>query len=104
MAITIDEMRKQCRIDDTEDDDQLIGVYLPAALRAVENSINRKLYDDEVPADDDTGLVIQADIKLGVLMLVGHFYENRESTVAGSVTELPQALDLLIGPWRLIPL
>ncbi|MDO3920385.1 head-tail connector protein [Salmonella enterica] len=105
MAITLDEMRKQCRIDGTEDDDQLTGVYLPAAIRAVENSINRKLYDDdEVPADDDTGLVIQADIKLGVLMLVGHFYENRESTVAGSVTELPQALDLLIGPWRLIPL
>lgn len=104
MAITLDEMRKQCRIDGTDDDDQLTGVYLPAAIRAVENSINRKLYDDAVPADDETGLVIEAAIKLGVLMLVGHFYENRESTVAGSVTEVPQALDLLISPWRLIPL
>lgn len=37
-------------------------------------------------------------------MLVGHFCENRESSVTGNVTELPQAFDLLISPWRLIPI
>jgi len=59
MAISLEEMGKQCRIDGT-DDDQLTSVYLPAAIKGVENNINRKLYDDAVPADDETGLVIEA--------------------------------------------
>ncbi|EBM1967289.1 phage gp6-like head-tail connector protein [Salmonella enterica] len=104
MAITLDEMRKQCRIDDTDDDDQLTGVYLPAAIRGVESRINRLIYDDAVPEGDDTGLVLDGDIKLAVLMLVGHFYENREATASGAVNEIPLALSFLIDPWRLIAL
>ncbi|EKP8507613.1 TPA: head-tail connector protein [Escherichia coli] len=104
MSITLDELRKQCRIDGTDDDEQLTGVYLPAAIRGVESRINRRLYDDAVPADDTTGLTIDGDIKLGVLLLVAHFYENREATAAGTVNAIPLALDFLIDPWRIIPL
>ncbi|EKT1335036.1 phage gp6-like head-tail connector protein [Salmonella enterica] len=104
MAITLDEMRKQCRIDGTEDDDQLTGVYLPAAIKGVESRINRLIYDDAVPETDETGLALDGDIKLGVLMLVGHFYENREATATGAINEMPLAVSFLIDPWRLIPL
>ncbi|HIH5019792.1 TPA: head-tail connector protein [Klebsiella oxytoca] len=105
MGITLEEMRRQCRIDENDGDDSLLtDIYLPAAIRGAESRINRKLYDDAVPSDDETGLVIADDIKLAVLMLVGHFYENREATTSGKVANLPTALDFLLDPWRLIPL
>ncbi|EKY6155080.1 phage gp6-like head-tail connector protein [Escherichia coli] len=105
MTISIDEMRKQCRIDGTDDDDQLTGVYLPAAVKAVQNRVNRVIYDDAPPAEDETGLALTGDIKLAVLMLIGHFYENREPVNIGNIVQdIPMTLEILIDPYRLIPL
>lgn len=41
------------------------------------------------------------DIELAVLLLVGHFYENREATAIGvSVAVTPLGVDRLIAPHR----
>jgi uncharacterized phiE125 gp8 family phage protein len=45
---------------------------------------------------------VPADIKQAMLLLVGHWYENREQVVIGmSVAELPAAVDMLLARYRL---
>lgn len=43
---------------------------------------------------------IPATIKQGILLLVGHWYENRESTTGFPVQETPQTLETVIGGYR----
>lgn len=45
---------------------------------------------------------IPADLKSAALLLIGHLYENREAVVVGATTsEVPQAYDSLIQPYRI---
>lgn len=42
-------------------------------------------------------------IKQAILMMVGHFYENRESVAVGvSVAEMPMGVDALLWPYRIL--
>ena len=41
MNITLDEIKSQCRIDD-DGQDELLEVYLAAAIATIENYTNRK--------------------------------------------------------------
>jgi hypothetical protein len=58
-----------------------------------ENFINRNLYEDEVPETDPDGLVIADDILLALMLLVGHWYENREEA-SDAAKSIPLALHL----------
>lgn len=94
---TLDELRSQCRIDST-DEDELLQTYAGAAKRRAESYLCRKLYDDVLPDDDPDGLIIEDDVKLAVMLAVGFWYSSREAGV------LPQGFYLLIQPYRHIPL
>ncbi|BBV75139.1 hypothetical protein STW0522RAO56_11930 [Raoultella planticola] len=106
MSTTIKKLRAQCRIDiDDTTEDELLKLYFGAALRKAENFINRKLYEDEVPETDPYGLLIADDILLALMLLVGHWYENREPVNVGNiVTPFPFGFDSLLEPYRFIPL
>ncbi len=106
MALTIDECKVQCRIDgDDPGDVQLLGLYIGAARRKAESYTNRNLYDDSLPADDLDGLVIENDVKLALMLLVGHWYENREPVNVGNiVSTLPFGFESLLEPYRFIAL
>lgn len=39
-------------------------------------------------------------IKHAMLLLIGHWYENREAVVAGSMSAAPMAVDALLTPFR----
>lgn len=41
---------------------------------------------------------VPASIKAAIMLLVGHWYENREAVTAGAMSELPLAVDALISP------
>lgn len=48
---------------------------------------------------------VPAAIRQAILLLVGHWYENREGAVLGTVaTELPLAVSALIGSYRVVGL
>ena len=64
-----------------------------------------------VPADPDAEPPIEAApatstvpaaLKVAILLLVGTWFDNREATVSGSVSELPFAVNALIAPFRRI--
>lgn len=45
---------------------------------------------------------LPSDLKLAGLLLVGHFYENREAVAVGTIaTALPLSVEYLVQPYRL---
>lgn len=43
---------------------------------------------------------VPAAIKTGMMLLIGHWYKNREEVTAGSTNQLPVAFEALCRPWR----
>lgn len=88
-------------------EDALVGVYLAAAVDAAERYLGRKLYVDQVPVDqvpedEEQGLVITPSITAAILLITGHLYENREEVVTGTIaTRLPMTSESLLWPYRL---
>lgn len=88
---------------DGSDEDALIKLYLDAAVNTFETWTNRQLVADADPLPDPVGNALHAtrSIDQGVLLLVGHWYANRESTVIGSISaEMPMATRALWMPHR----
>jgi len=76
MALTAENLRDQ--LNGVPDADDVLTRLLAAATAHIEASLGFKVDDsDEFP--DGT----PADIEQAVLMMAGHFYENREASVAG---------------------
>ncbi len=97
-------VRKHCRIDaDMTEDDDLLVIYSQAAAQYVADTTDRNLYATaaEVPEGDETALVLNDSIRAAMLLMVGHWYENREAVIVGSISsELPLAVECLLHPYR----
>lgn len=48
------------------------------------------------------GVVINPAIEIGILMIFGELYKNRENTVDGSIAELPMAAKHHLQPFRIM--
>lgn len=95
-------VKQHLRIDH-DYDDALLGSYIGAALSAFESFTNRTLVADAGSLPDPVGrsLVISDSVVHGALMLIGTWYENRESTIVGvSISTVPTATDSLWKPHR----
>lgn len=43
------------------------------------------------------------DVRAALLLLIGHFYENRESVIIGTISsELPMGVSMLLDPWKIM--
>lgn len=42
------------------------------------------------------------DVKAALKLLIGHLYENREASTDRALTEVPFAVDALLGPYRIL--
>lgn len=109
--LELEIIKPHVRLEMDEDaEDALLETYATAAQRYVENYTGRNLYPTsaEVPKDSETGeptdehaLVLDDDITTAMLLLIGHWYVNRESVVVGTITsEVPMAVKSLIVPYR----
>lgn len=103
--LTLEEMKSQCRIElDFSEDDALLTALGDAAQTRTETRINRKLYAKVIPGMDPDGLVMPADVKQALLLLVGYWYENRVAVNDFEQSEAPLAFNWLVDPYRYIPL
>jgi len=95
-------VKSHLRVDGT-DEDALIQSYTDAAFSAFETWTNRKLVAaaDPLPDPVENSLHITKAIEQGALLLIGHWYANRESAAVGvSVAEMPMATKSLWMPHR----
>ncbi|EIC82085.1 head-tail connector protein [Serratia sp. M24T3] len=99
-------VKKHCRIeDDFTDDDDWIAGRIKGAIRYVENYTRRKMYSTENDAgyaEDRDALLYGEDIETAMLLLIGHWYENREAVNVGNITSaLDFAVIALLQPYRI---
>ncbi|HEY3984646.1 head-tail connector protein [Cedecea sp.] len=107
MLLTPEEIKGQLRLDaDFTDEDALLDLLARAVQTRTETFLNRKLYgpDENIPESDADGLHLPDDIKMGMLLLVTHLYENRSTVSEVEKLELPLSFNWLVGPYRYIPL
>ena len=104
MLLTMEEIKAQLRLDEDFDaDDRHLQLLACAAQKRTETYLNRKLYapDETIPDSDPDGLHLPDDIRLGMLMLISHFYENRSSVTEVEKLDMPQSFGWLVGPYPL---
>ncbi|MCQ5469690.1 head-tail connector protein [Pantoea brenneri] len=104
MLLTLDEIKMQCRLEsDFTDEDAHLELLALAAEAKATTYLNRNLYKTltDIPDLDLDGMVITEDIRLGLLMLVSHWYENRSSVTEIEKSETPMAFYFLLEPRRL---
>ena len=79
---------------DGDEEDGLIGSYLNAAVEYVQQHCDRRL--DDVPEGPEQ-MALTDDVKQAILLLVGHWYANRESVVVGTISaEVPMGVPALL--------
>lgn len=92
--IALDLVKTHLRVDGAEED-ALIEGYIAAALSHVEQHCDRVLVEDSPVLPEQ--MTLTKDVQQAVLLLVGHWYANREAVVIGTITsEVPLAVDRLL--------
>lgn len=95
-VVSLALFKKHVRADDFTDDDELMQHYVDAAEAHVIQATNRT--DDEL-RELGKG-EYPAQLKQAVLLLAGHWYNQRESVAGVQMHEVPDALQALIKPFR----
>lgn len=75
----LEEIKTFCRIDGDADDAQLADVMLPAAIAYITNAVDNKELSEE-----------NRVYKMAILVLINHWYNNRDIVNIGTVEEMPQ--------------
>jgi len=105
--IEILRVRQQCQIDDDDSsEDVLLTSFLAAAKVMVADLLNRPVIWEETLPDEpeENSLLANPLIELACLMLVGHFFVNRESTTDESLKQVPMGVTMMLNPYRVINL
>jgi uncharacterized phage protein (predicted DNA packaging) len=78
------------------EDATLLELYADAAEEQIEVDINRPL-TELIPEGGDS---YPKKIKLAVLLLVGHWYRNREAFSTVEMKEVPKTYNTLVASFR----
>ena len=80
---------------DGDEEDLLVAGYVEAAKSHVAMHCNRELVDTVPTGPEQMGFT--PDVEQAVLLLVGHWYANREAVVTGVTSmAVPLAVDRLL--------
>lgn len=98
--VTLEQIRAHCRIDD-DSEDELLEQYRYAALEVLKTQTGRNWYFQgvDIPETDSNGLHYNAATSQAMLLLIGGWYQNRES--GGAQNEIPAAFYHLVQPYRI---
>lgn len=99
-------IKAHCRIDpEAVENDELLNIFNRAAWRYVETWTRRKLYTlntDPGFDTDENRLLFDDDIRTAMLLLIGHWFENREAvSTAGAAVVMPLAVEALLQPYKI---
>ncbi|MBV4480058.1 head-tail connector protein [Pseudomonas khavaziana] len=92
--IDLERVKLHLRVDDDEED-SLIGGYIEAAKSHVAMHCDRELVEAAPVGPDQMG--ITPDVEQAILLLVGHWFANREGVAMGTIsTTVPLAVERLL--------
>ncbi|RVJ34193.1 head-tail connector protein [Sinorhizobium medicae] len=92
-TVTLAEAKAHLRIDASYVEED---AYLNGLIAAVDSALEGQGVATAAP--------VPASIKHAALLLIGHFYINREALGTDKLSKVPIAFDMLIAPYRdLIP-
>jgi uncharacterized phiE125 gp8 family phage protein len=77
------------------------GSYIQLAADQSWPNVGQRADAVRVTYSAGSATVIPA-IRMAALLLIGHWYANREAGVAGSMSDLPMGVDALIAPHRVL--
>jgi len=101
--LALDTLKRHLRIDHAEEDALLQG-YSAAAKAAFELWTSRKLIipPDALPKAEDmkNELLLNDAIQQGALLLIGHWYAQREAVSEKLLHKIPFAVDSLWLPYK----
>ncbi|MDG6880952.1 uncharacterized phage protein (possible DNA packaging) [Phocoenobacter uteri] len=106
MRITLDEVKQQCRIDDTHSDELLL-LYLESAKSIIGDFTNRMLFEILPENPPDNALEIDANLKVAILMLVAYLFENRggwNESLRDQSMALPPTVKLIAERYTYVPI
>lgn len=92
MLIELDDLKSHLQVEHNLDD-LLLLQYEEVAVDAVKTHLNLNSEDDML---DDNG-DLKPSIRQAILVLIGHFYQNREVVAYGNPTKLPLSFEYLIS-------
>jgi Phage gp6-like head-tail connector protein len=108
--VTLDQAKSHLRVDG-DDEDDLIAIYLAAAIQSAMNYLDRQVFANEADmasavtaatAGDDP-IVATPPMLAAILLILGKLYLFREDVVTGTaatVQELPSGSRALLTPYR----
>ena len=94
VTVTLQELMAQTNA--LPEDATLLELYADAAEEQIEVDINRPL-SELIP---EGGNSYPKKIKLAVLLLVGHWYRNREAFSTVEMKEVPKTYNTLVASFR----
>ncbi len=105
-VLDLDVVKNHCRVEpEFTLDDSLFKIYIGSAKRYVETWTRRTLYllnTDPGFDTDENRLLLDDDIRSAMLLLIGHWYANREAVNIGNITSsIPFAVESLLQPHRI---
>ena len=96
--LSLPEVKKHLRVE-FDDDDGLIEGLIVAAWQWAEGFLNAVL----VAPEGETAPEVPQKWKQAMLLAIGHWYQNRESVSAGSLSEIPMGAEMLLWQDRNVP-
>jgi hypothetical protein len=95
--ISLERIKKHLNIDDYFVDDDLYLLSLrDVAIETVERDLGFTLYD----IYDECDCTIPEPIKQAILLMIGTFYNNRESIAAAQLHPIPLSYQYLLDLYR----
>lgn len=100
VTVTLQELITQTNA--LAEDSALLQLYADTAEEQIEVDINRPLSELATTTQGESGSVISYPnkIRLAVLLLVGHWYRNREAFSTTELKEVPKTYNTLIASFR----
>lgn len=99
MELTLDELKKQARVEWDEEDD-LLTLYGQAACEAVLRYTGRREEDLIGLNAERTGQAeLPKAVTVAALMLAAHWYRTREAVSGLTQAVVPYGIEWLLRPW-----
>jgi len=93
-------LKKHVNADDFTADDTYLQHLLDAAEAHVIGMTNRTAAELMVPGSSEGTTVLPVQLQQAVIMLAGHWYNQREAVSGVQMAEVPYTLQALIKPYR----